>query len=104
MDEFDRHGHGHRGLAGRPRDLAGGERRERTQAFSRREDRVVNRAGELSRPGGRRRQAALERFLERGAVGRREAIEGEGAATGGGSLQGFAAYPRKLAIASDSDS
>ncbi len=39
---------------------------------------------------------------------RREAIkgesEGEGAAPGGGPLQGYAAYPRKLANASDSDS
>jgi hypothetical protein len=65
---------------------------------------------ERQRPGaGRgRRQAALERLLERGAMRRREAIkgksEGEGAAPGGGPLQGYAAYPRKLASASDSDS
>ncbi len=55
----------------------------------------MDRARQRPGAGRRRRQGALERFLERGAMRRREAIksesEGEGAAPGGGPLQGYAA-------------
>jgi hypothetical protein len=70
----------------------------------------VNRARQRPGAGRRGRQGALEGVLERGPVLRREAIKGRrggeaaGAAPGGGPLQGYAAYPRKLASASDSDS
>ncbi|HEY4231549.1 MAG TPA: hypothetical protein VGO79_15375 [Thermoanaerobaculia bacterium] len=45
---------------------------------------------ERQRPGAgrRRRQGALERLLERGAMGRREAIEGEGGGGAGGAAPG----------------
>jgi hypothetical protein len=68
----------------------------------------VNRARQRPGAGRGRRQGALEGLLERGAMVRREAVKGgceaAGAAPGGGPLQGYAAYPRKLASASDSDS
>jgi hypothetical protein len=108
VDVFDGDGDGQGGLARRAADLARGQGREGSEALARRKDGVVDRARQ--RPGSSRRgrQPALERLLERGAVIRREAVKGEreggGAAPGGGPLQGFAAYPRKLASASDSDS
>jgi len=89
VHEFDRDRDGHRGLARRAADLARRQRGERPEPLARRKDRVVDRASQRPGAGSRRRQGALERLLERGAMLRRETIEGEGGGgAGGGPLQG----------------
>jgi len=88
VHELDRDRDGHRRLARSAADLARRQRGERPEPLAGREDRVVNR--ERQWPGAERggRQGVLERLLERGAMGRREAVEGENDAPGGGPLQG----------------